>query len=405
MKVSSTLNLRKFNTVILFVLLLFITCLDSISDNILFNLFFKHVDELITIILLCYILCNYKTAFIKKSFVLCIAFGFLLIGFISSCIYHYQSVVPMLIDAFLLTSRFFIGYLAVIIYASKKNKNISEGLTKIVKIITLILFLLALHDLVLSPFFPKSDYRYFMYGLQLMFPHATYLASSAAVLLIYLGYKNENGQNLKYMLMATFVGAATLRGKALGFFAVYWFVYIIIKYVKSKNYYFTYFLGIIGTAFIARDQLTAYFGSIDVYSPRLILFKDGLKLMLSHFPFGTGYATFGSSIAVNYYSPLYVALKYPYNWGMSPSYSAFLSDLFWPTIFSQFGILGLILFLFIIIYFLKLSMRKMRLNKNAGFAMLMTIVYLLITSIAESSFFNPTALLFFMLFAVYEKEM
>lgn len=146
------------------------------------------------------------------------------------------------------------------------------------------------------------------------------------------------------------------------------------------------FLGIIGTAFIARDQLTAYFGSIDLYSPRLILFKDGLKLMLSHFPFGTGYATFGSSIAVNYYSPLYVALKYPYNWGMSPSYSAFLSDLFWPTIFSQFGILGLILFLFIIIYFLKLSMRKMRLNKNAGFAMLRTIVYLLITSIAESVF-------------------
>lgn len=74
-----------------------------------------------------------------------------------------------------------------------------------------------------------------------MFPHATYLASSAAVLLIYLGYNNRNGQNLKYMLMATFFGVATLRGKALGFFAVYWFVYIIIKYVKSKNYYFTIF--------------------------------------------------------------------------------------------------------------------------------------------------------------------
>lgn len=66
MKVSSTLNLRKFNTAILFVLLLFITCLDSISDNILLNLFFKHVDELITIILLCYIICNYRIVFKKR---------------------------------------------------------------------------------------------------------------------------------------------------------------------------------------------------------------------------------------------------------------------------------------------------------------------------------------------------
>lgn len=405
MKISLTLNVRKFNIEILFILLLFITCLDSISNNIVLNFLLKHLDEFITMFMLGYISCNYKTVFQKKSLVICITIALYMVGFISSCIYHYQPVVPMLIDAFLLSTRFIIGYLAVIIYTSKRNKNITDGLTGIVKIITLLLFLLVLHDLVLSPFFPKSDFRYFMYGLQLMFPHATYLASSAATLLIYLGYKNKNEEYLKYMLMATFIGITTLRGKALGFFAAYWFIYIIIKYFKSKNYFFTYFLGIIGTAVIAKDQLTAYFGPLNLYSPRLILFKDGLKLMLNHFPFGTGFASFGSSIATNYYSPLYVKLRYPYNWGMSPSYSAFLSDLFWPTIFSQFGVLGLILFIFIIIYFVKLSIKKMKSNKNAGVAMLMTIVYLLITSVAESSFFNPTALLFFMLFAVYEKEL
>lgn len=56
-----------------------------------------------------------------------------------------------------------------------------------------------------------------MYGLQLMFPHATYLAAASVTLLIFLGYKNRNKENLKYMIMISIVGMSTLRGKALGF--------------------------------------------------------------------------------------------------------------------------------------------------------------------------------------------
>ena len=120
--------------------------------------------------------------------------------------------------------------------------------------------------------------------------------------------------------------------------------------------------------------------------------------MMEHFPFGTGFGSFGSSIAANYYSPIYERLGYQNNYGMSSEYSGFLTDCFWPTIFAQFGFIGLVFLFLIICYFLLISIRKLKINRDAGFAMLMTIVYLLITSVAESSFFNPTAFLFFILF-------
>ena len=35
--------------------------------------------------------------------------------------------------------------------------------------------------------------------------------------------------------MISIVGMSTLRGKALGFFAIYWIIYVIVKYIKFKN--------------------------------------------------------------------------------------------------------------------------------------------------------------------------
>ena len=205
--------------------------------------------------------------------------------------------------------------------------------------------------------------------------------------------------------MSTIIGISTLRGKALGFFAVYWFLYIFIYFFKFKNSILIYFCGFILAVFIAKDQFSTYFGALAYYSPRLILLKDGVQLMLTHFPFGTGFATFGSAVAFNYYSPLYTSLGYQSNYGMNSSDGQFLTDTFWPIIFAQFGILGFIVFCMIIIYFIQLAVKQFRSNKNSGFAMLMVLSYLLITSFGETSFFNPTALLFFMLFAIYEKNL
>ena len=125
----------------------------------------------------------------------------------------------------------------MIIYLKKNNKNVSECLIRISKIITVILFFIAIHDILFTPFFQKSGYRYFMDSLNLMFPVPTYLATASVILIILLGYTNENKKNTKYMLMISFVGIMTLRSKAIGFFVVYWFFYLMIFVIKTKNYF------------------------------------------------------------------------------------------------------------------------------------------------------------------------
>jgi hypothetical protein len=319
-------------------------------------------------------------------------------------VYRYQPITAALIDAFALVERFFVGYLATIIYTRKNRIIITDYLVRIAKIITVILFLLAIHDIFMSPFYPKSNYRYFMYSLQLMFPHATYLAGAEVTLLILLGYKNKKSNNIAYMLMATFVGVMTLRGKAIAFFAVYWLFYLMVFIFRNRNYFIMMIGGGIASFFVAKEQMEEYFGSGTKYSPRLILIKDGFKLMMNHFPIGTGFATFGSSVASTYYSPLYTKLGYSKYWGMSKDYSAFLTDCFWPTIMAQFGVIGLICFIFVICCLFSLAIYKSKSNKASGMAMIMTLIYMIITSLAESSFFNPISLLMFILFGLYEME-
>lgn len=396
---------KTFNIIAIFLLLLFLTCLEGIFNIGIIQFFFKHIDELLTLIFLFYIICNYQIVMFEKSYLIVLTLAFIFIGIESSILHHYQLIIPTVIDAFLLVDRFIIGYLAVIVYSHTRKKQFSEDVLKAAKVVTILLFLLDIHDIFFTPFFAKSDFRYFMYGLQLMFPHATYLAAASVALLILFGYKNQDNKNLKYMIMTSIVGTSSLREKAIGFFLIYWFFYVVTKYLKIKNFFSLIIIGVILISVVGRKQIMNYFGPNAGYSPRLILTKDSLKLMFKYFPLGTGFGTFGSTMAAQYYSPIYENLGYQYNYGMSSDFTAFLTDSFWPIVFAQFGIIGTLIFILIVTYFVLISIRKFKFNKNAGYAMLMTLIYLLITSVAESSFFNPTAFLFFILFAVYEKEL
>ena len=68
------------------------------------------------------------------------------------------------------------------------------------------------------------------------------------------------------------------------------------------------------------------------------------------------------------------------------------------------GFLGLMVFVFVVCYFFKQSIRIIKINKNAGFAMLLIMIDMMINSLAETAFFNPTALMLFVLFGVCEAE-
>lgn len=391
----------KFSCV--FLLLIFLTCLDGLTSIYAVQFVLKHVDEFMILVFLLYIFQHGSFLIKKKNKLLFAWMIFLALGVVSSILCQYQNFYAAFVDCVLIINKFIVSYLATYTYIILHKQKISDCVYKTAKAVTVLLFMLAVHDFIFPPFFPKADFRYFTYSLQLMFPHATYLAATGSILLIYFGYMHKKKSDYKYMYMASFLAIATLRGKAVGFVMVYWLFYLCIYVFRARHYFFTIISGGIAAALIGMNQIQDYFFT-ESYSPRLLLLRDSITLAIQHFPFGTGYGTFGSSMAAEHYSILYTQLGYENYWGMGSQDGMFLTDDFWPIIIAQFGIFGLAVFIFVVYYLIKRSLMVLKVNKNAGFTMLLIMINMLINSLAETAFFNPTALLFFVLFGICEAE-
>lgn len=398
------INKNKVLHVSVFIILIFLMCnYGTLKLGDMVNFLWQHIDEFMVAFFIVYSFFNYQILLSKKSMLLYLWLIFLATGLLSMLLFRIQPLMLGLQDMIFAVSRFMIGYFAVFIYLSKKKRDISKDILPWCKLITVILFFLSLHDIFFKPFFIKGDYRYFIDSLMLMFQHQTYLAASASALLIFLGYCNERNRLMPYMLMISFVDFMTLRSKALGFLAIYWILYIIIILLKNNNYYVIIAVGALAGIAVGFSQLSTYYLNNN-YNPRKVLLENGIKLANDYFPLGTGYATYGSALANQNYSPLYKILGFDQYYGLSESTRFYLSDNFWPIVIGQNGWIGFLIFILIIGLFLAISFRVIKVNKLSGMAMLGVLIYMGVASIAETSFFNPVSLLFFMMMAVFEHE-
>ena len=84
-------------------------------------------------------------------------------------------------------------------------------------------------------------------------------------------------------------------------------------------------------------------------APRQLFWQGGLRLFKEYFPYGTGFGTFGSSTAATNYSSLYYILEFNTVTGMQPTNTMYLNDTFWPMIFTQLGLIGMIPYILLMI--------------------------------------------------------
>lgn len=397
------IKFRQIIMVNIFLMCLFQMALVDYTHGIL-NRVVSYTDEILTAIFLLVCIFNLNKLLKDKNDrkILTYSIILLLIGTISSMYYQYQSIVPSFIDAIFTTMKFIITYFGVKILYKRRvsEKFIFINFNFITKICTGILFLLALHDFIFQPFFQKGDYRYFTESIKLFYSHETYLAFSGIILLIIhcINLKWDKS-NLLYMYMISLVILLTLRSKAIGFIIIFWGLYFWIFIIKKKRVLYLLILSIISIGFAMKEQIVNYFFT-QGYSPRLIMLSDSIMLALDNFPIGTGFATFGGVMSVKYYSPVYRALGYTSYHGMNEVNSNFLYDGFWPGVISQFGFIGTIAFMGIILSFLKIALLNFKIDKQNGFGLIMILTYLFISSTSETSFFNPMSLLMFGLFGL-----
>lgn len=96
---------------------------------------------------------------------------------------------------------------------------------------------------------------------------------------------------------------------------------------------------------------------------RNALYITSGRIAVDYLPFGSGLGTFGGWISQLHYSPLY------YKYGLSSIYGLsqkgnFLCDTFWPYVLGQFGIIGLLSYLWIVWRIIKMILHSIRMSQS-----------------------------------------
>lgn len=108
------------------------------------------------------------------------------------------------------------------------------------------------------------------------------------------------------------------------------------------------------------QKLSYYFISgsegMDKFDPKVlesfarpVLYVTGYLILFDYFPFGSGLASFASYPSSANYSNVYYEYGINNVWGLSPTMPDFICDAYYPSL-AQFGIVGLILFIWFWIY-------------------------------------------------------
>jgi len=361
-------------------------------------------DELICVILVIWALISnaFKLKmlpFEKKSMLFLLVME--IVGIVCGFYHDYQEKKWILVDAFT-CCKFFLYYFSVrMLISDKENDKYLLSVNKFFRIVSIIIFMLAVHDILFLPFFEKYDFRYFTYSLQLCFGHPDSLAKFCITIIYILTFNLKyKKNNIIYIILLAFVVIFTFRTKAIVGVFIYFLIYIYFGVIRIKSKTPFIILGIIGGVYLGYDTFLSYYSHADY--TRTLLTTDSLKIAKKMFPLGAGFGSFASNVAAVHYSKLYERLGYLKIWGMGRD-SEFLSDTFWPIIIGETGLIGVICFSMIIYQFIKYIFNEMKIKKEFFIVALSILCYQLISSLGAPAFFHPESMSQFFLLGILIK--
>lgn len=339
----------------------------------------------------------------KDSFVIIICLIMLVItGLYSNLKYNYQPIGIVLSDLLLVLKFFLVYFLSKKLWNYDFIKKYNTNILKHLKVIIMIFLLLTIGNYLLDIF--PGEIRYGIKSNQLFYEHPTYLAAVCTFLLSFLILLSKKIVT-KYSLILFLLILTTMRFKAIGATVA---IIIALLYIRLSNKKLSIVkLAIIGCLIIVvtYNQISFYFFDVEG-SARSELLKTSIEIAKDYFPFGTGFATYGS-----YYSSIsYSFIYYIYNlsgiYGLSPNNPSFITDSFWPMILGQFGVLGTILYLICLVKiynYIKLTFKLP--NKKIYISKIICMLYLIISSTSETAFVHPVAIPFAIIIGIKKSSM
>ena len=359
---------------------------------------FSYFDEVFIIILLIYIIfknngkLRFRDTYDKKGMLF--ATLFFLCGMMSSLIGAYQSVSVAIVDSYICL-KFYITYFCFknLKKDAASNYLLLNKLCVVSKISIIVIFSIMVLDVAIS-IFPKPDVRYGIESVQLFFGHPTFYAAACVTCVACLISGSSNKKSIIELLIVLGLVCCmmSLRIKAIGASLAILLTYLYFIKMRGRNILFSCVVGGIIVLVVGYDQLSFYYGEnylTDDNFVRARLLWDSISIASLYFPLGSGFGTFGSDMSVKFFSPLY--LQYGY------FDTKFLTDMFWPTVLAQTGVLGLLCFLAILYNLIKNVFKIINYDVHAFCSSLSVLIYLLISSTGESAFFHPYSVAMFVI--------
>ena len=201
---------------------------------------------------------------------------------------------------------------------------------------------------VLTLFFDTGMYNGMRFGIRsytFIYHHAhqfTMAAISSLLLILVHDEKKMNTLVNLWIAITMTMLVLTTKGPALVFVAVGIF---LMLYFKKHRKLSGIAVAVVCVLILAMGiyQIQNYL--LEPNTPRNVFTVYSLKTANRYFPFGSGFATFGSDQASRDYSPLYYEYGFNTMWGMGTKNGWFLSDNFWQGSLAQFGWLGLCIYI------------------------------------------------------------
>ena len=281
-----------------------------------------------------------------------------------------------------------------------------ETLTSIAKVSRWIL-ILTLFAVVIGRFVDLGFYTgevRIVPTFRFVFSHPTFFISSYVMIAAVLMAESIR-KNRIYLILDCFLLFMTQRSK--GYIFIAFLVIILILGEKWITKILNIFLGsdqekvkplrlLLAAAILLTMILIVGKTRIDqtlwhgLTVPRTVLHVVGLKILVDFFPLGSGLGTFASHLSGRHYSNVYDLYGVSNVVGMNREKYNFISDVFWPYIYGQFGLFGLLIYGKII---LDIFFRQFRsgITDSSRIAMASVWIYALIATTSEAYFTNTTS--------------
>ncbi len=313
-------------------------------------------------------------------------------GLFGNVIYRYQPFVHAALPDMFICLKFWLWIEAgKYLFRHFDLGSYAKGIFRHVRFLTWLYLLLVLIDRA-AHIFP-SPIRHGIGATQLFYSHPTVFAACMIFLMTLLLLARDGttrNRFLFYELILSAMACLSLRSKIIGSVLLFWLIVYLAVYRKKKITLWTVLLFIPPVFLIGWNQIRYYFFSdLVAGSARYQLLTKAFRVAADHFPFGAGFATFGSYYSGLHYSPLYSMYGISDVYGITAKDFSFISDSFWPMVLGQTGYFGLLCFA-IAVCALFSAVKKTRAGNAVVYASgLFALVYLLVESTSSAAFVHP----------------